>query len=68
MMGPYNFETNVFGNVNLDKNYIKLCTKNYFLKRITQPCKNNLQIFSKNSALLKHLDLLVNKCGALLQS
>ena len=30
MKGPYNFETNVFGNFNYDKNYAELCIENYF--------------------------------------
>ena len=30
MMGPYNFEANVFGNFNHDKNYTELCIKSYF--------------------------------------
>ena len=46
MMGPYNFETNVFGNFNHDENCTELCMENYFLIKITQPCENNLKIFS----------------------
>ena len=30
MMGPYNFETNVFGNFNHEKNDTRLCIENYF--------------------------------------
>ena len=40
------------------ENYIELCIENYFLRKITQPYENDLQIFSQNSALLKRLDLL----------
>ena len=40
------------------KNYTELCIENYFLRKITQPYQNNLQIFSGNS--LK----VVNKCRA----
>ena len=45
-MGPYNFEANVFGNFNLDKNYMELRKENYILRKITQPCQNILQIIS----------------------
>ena len=45
-MGPYDFETNVVGSFNHDKNYTELCIENYFLRKITQPCQNNLQTFS----------------------
>ena len=30
MTGPYNFETNVFGNFNHEKNDTGLCIENYF--------------------------------------
>ena len=30
MMEPYNFETNVFGIFNHDKNYTELCIENFF--------------------------------------
>ena len=39
MMGPYNFETNVFGNFNHDRNYTELRIENYFRRKITQPCQ-----------------------------
>ena len=43
---------------NHDKDYTELGIENYFLRKITQSYQNNLQIFSKHSALLKSLDLL----------
>ena len=46
MMVPYNFETNVFGNFNHDTNYGEWCVENYFIRKITQPCQNNLEKFS----------------------
>ena len=29
----FSFETNFFGNFNHDKNYIELCTENYFSEK-----------------------------------
>ena len=50
MMGPYNFETNDFGNSNHYKNYTGLCIENYF------PEKNH-------SALSKQLtNILIKFC------
>ena len=34
MMRTYNFETNVFGNFNHDKDYSELCIENYFPEKI----------------------------------
>ena len=45
-MGPYNFETNNFGDFNHDKNYIVLCIEITSLRKITKPCQNILQTFS----------------------
>ena len=33
-MGPYNFETNIFGNSNHDKKYTELCIENYYRKSL----------------------------------
>ena len=33
MMGPYNFETNIFWKFNHNKTYAELCIENYFIEK-----------------------------------
>ena len=58
MMGPYNFETNVFRNFNHDKNYTELCTKNYFPEKNHSNLSKQLTNILIRFLLLKRLDLL----------
>ena len=37
IMGPYNFETNIFWNFNDNTNHTELCIKNTSLWKMTQP-------------------------------
>ena len=57
-MGPYNFETNVFGNFDHDESHTELCLENYFpeknLSTLSKQPKNILIKFS----ILKGLEQL----------
>ena len=55
MKGPYNFETNVFGNFNYDKNYTELCIENYFPEKKSL---NLLKTTEKYSYKIQHSKML----------
>ena len=68
-MEPYNFETNVFGNLNHDKNHTELYIKNYFPEKnhlaLSKQLTNNLIKFCtfKTFRPIKNIKLkVVNKC------
>ena len=70
MMGPHNFETNVFGNFNHDKHCIELCIENLFPEKTSL---NLVKTTEKHSYKVQHSKTLraakiklkmVSKCGA----